>query len=303
MGWSERIRVVLLALLIAASIANSGYADERPRVPKSVTFDGLFKRDPVYVKRDGKLELVYSVQQDSVLMVLYRVGLEPRPTRDTKPVRLHPKSRLPEFKPVFSADGACYAYLQSRGNQNVTLAFRKRGDKAEKHFGNPARNPAMRPDGKLIYYSKPGKGGQQIVSVGVDGKDLKWVTESASFNNWPAVSPDGKRILFSSDREDRDLELWLCDADGKNLKRLTKSPARDVRGAWSPDGKRIAFTSSRDGNREVYVMRADGTGAINVSRHPESDDYPAWSPDGKRLVFVGERRGRFDLYEIEVPRR
>ena len=304
--FSTLLGTVLLVAAVGFGVAfakgDSDKAEPAPRFfpTTRLTFDGIFKRDPVYTRREGQVEIIYSVQENSVLMVLSRLELVPRPTRETRAERIHPKSRLPEFKPVFAKDGSKYAFLQSRGNQNVTLAYREIGSDKERHLGQPARNPAIAPDGGHILYSKPGKGGQQIVSVDANGKDMKWLTESPSFNNWPAVSPDGKRFLFSSDREDRDLEIWVADNDGKNAKRLTKSPGRDVRASWSPDGKRIAFMSGRDGNSEIYVMDHDGKNVVNLTSHPEIDDYPVWHPDGKKILFVGERSGRFDLYEIEV---
>ena len=70
---------------------------------------------------------------------------------------------------------------------------------------------------------------------------------------WPAWSPDGKRIAFTSNR-DGNYEIYVMNADGTGLRNLTRHPAQDNYAAWSPDGKRIAFISNRDGGHDVYVM-------------------------------------------------
>jgi TolB protein len=64
----------------------------------------------------------------------------------------------------------------------------------------------------------------------------------------PAYSPDGKSIVFMSDR-DGDIEIYIAHADGTNIHRLTHSPGRDAHPSFSRDGKRISFQSPRGGRR------------------------------------------------------
>lgn len=260
-----------------------------------ITSDGLFKRDPVWVSGDSGPTLVYSVQEDSVRLTL--VEYSPSAGETT---RLHPKATLPEFRPSFSRDGSVYAFLQSRGNQNLTLAIRRRVADTEAHIHSMARNPVITPDGTRVLVSHPADGGQQISSFDLEGKDERRITSGPHFANWPAVSPDGKRVAYVSDRSG-DLEIWTVDLEGGEPRQLTESPRRDIRPAWSPDGSEIAFASARDGNLEIYVVRADRSDLRRLTSNPESDDYPAWHPDGDRIVFVSERAGRFDLYEVPVP--
>ena len=63
---------------------------------------------------------------------------------------------------------------------------------------------------------------------------------------WPAWSPDGKRIAFTSNR-DGNYEIYVMNADGTGLRNLTQPPGAGQLRAWSPDGKRLAFISNRDG--------------------------------------------------------
>jgi Tol biopolymer transport system component len=59
-------------------------------------------------------------------------------------------------------------------------------------------------------------------------------------DDFPAWSPDGKKIVFMSDR-DGDIEIYVVNADGTHLKRLTHAPGRDAHPAFSRDGRKIAF--------------------------------------------------------------
>ena len=309
---SRWVSACLVTLLVSGSVEARDGEDGESRVEKPdaesavedsqaavrarrLTSDGVLKTHPVYRRRGEELEVVFSIDRRGFQPILARVGIA-----GGAPVPLHREARLPEFCASFAADGKSYAHLQSRGNQNITLVFRREGEKGEKHLDNTARNARLSLDGERVWYSKPDGGKQQIAWIATDGRTRGIVARSSAFDNWPAPSPDGKRVLFASDREDRDIELWVVGADDKGLRRLTRSPGRDFRPAWSPDGKWIAFTSSRTGDSDVWVTRADGTGARNVSRHPERDDYATWHPDGRHVLFVGERGGRYDLWEVEV---
>jgi TolB protein len=69
---------------------------------------------------------------------------------------------------------------------------------------------------------------------------------------WPAWSPDGKQIAFTSNR-DGNYEIYLMNADGSGQRNFTRHKSQDNFAAWSPDGKRIAFISNRAGGHDVYV--------------------------------------------------
>jgi len=83
-------------------------------------------------------------------------------------------------------------------------------------------------------------------------------------NQFPHWSPDGRQIVFTSDR-DGDPEIYVVNADGSDLRRLTSVPGRDAHPSFSRDGKRIVFQSPRDGgDTNVYVMNLDGSGQTRL---------------------------------------
>ena len=100
-----------------------------------------------------------------------------------------------------------------------------------------------------------------VVVINADGSGEKVLTDNGFPGAW---SPDGKRIVFASDRDGGRLQIFVMNADGTGVTQLTSGFTNDDP-VWSPDGMRIAFQSTRDGHEEVYVMNADGTGLTRLT--------------------------------------
>lgn len=208
---------------------------------------------------------------------------------------------------------------------------------------DPARDgaPGWFPDGRaLVLAAEVGDGRADVYRMDLDGGGRERLTTDEANDTAPAVSPDGTRIAFESDR-DGDPEIYVMDADGRNVVRLTHDPARDMAPAWAPDGRRIVFTSDRDNraSADVYLMNADGTGlerltrdganwapqfspdglrvAVQVDRDvvvldladgtrrqltsgPQNGMNPSWSPDGDQLAFVTTRNGRAEIFRMDA---
>ena len=105
-------------------------------------------------------------------------------------------------------------------------------------------------------------GNHEIYIMNADGSEMLNISNSPSFDLDPDWSPDGKTIVFSSNRESSEpgqMTLWTMSSDGGNLQEIpVKGGARAA--TWAPDGSKIAFTSFRDdGDAEIYVMNSDGS--------------------------------------------
>ncbi|MEO2002728.1 MAG: hypothetical protein ABGY41_01350, partial [Candidatus Poribacteria bacterium] len=92
-------------------------------------------------------------------------------------------------------------------------------------------------------------------------------------NAWPAYSPDGSTIAFTSDRNGRD-EIYTIRTDGSRLRRLTDT-GDDQRPRWSPDGQQIVFYRGV-GKREIHVIDANGRNPQQLTEFGERARDPDW---------------------------
>jgi dipeptidyl aminopeptidase/acylaminoacyl peptidase len=111
----------------------------------------------------------------------------------------------------------------------------------------------------------------------------------------PALSPDGRTVLFVRTRTDgktgqRNAGIMAVPADGSTPpKVLIDGDKTETTPRWSPDGKRIAFLSNRDGAMQIYVADADGGNAKKVtSLHAGAQAPFVWSGDGSKIAFVSD---------------
>ena len=135
-----------------------------------------------------------------------------------------------------------------------------------------------------------------IYTAKPDGSDLRRLTNYGVYTAEAVVSPDGRRIVFTS-LKDGDLDIYTMNVDGTDVRRLTTTPGYDGGPWWSPDGTQIVYrawhpTDSaltayqdllrqrlvRPNRMELWVMNADGSGAEQVTQGSETDTAAAWTP-------------------------
>jgi Tol biopolymer transport system component/DNA-binding winged helix-turn-helix (wHTH) protein len=105
------------------------------------------------------------------------------------------------------------------------------------------------------------------------------LTMSAGVDLFPALSPDGDRLAYSSDRSGK-WEIYISPTAGGPDVSLTKDGNQNVQAAWSPDGRHIAFHSMVRGG--IWITPVDGGSPRQIA---EFGARPAWSPDGRLLAF------------------
>lgn len=163
-----------------------------------------------------------------------------------------------------------------------------------------------------------------IYTANRDGTDLRPLTQYGVYTAEGVLSPDGKRIVFTS-LKDGDLDIYTMNVDGSDVRRLTTTPGYDGGPWWSPDGTQIVYRAwhyapedtaglrqyrellgqrlVRPNRMELFVMNADGSGQRQVTRLGGANFGPSWTPDG-RIIFssnhVAPRSGNFDLYVVNL---
>jgi Tol biopolymer transport system component len=164
-----------------------------------------------------------------------------------------------------------------------------------------------------------------LYTSSADGKNIKKLTNTPGYDAEATVSPNGKKIVFTSER-DGDLELYSMDTSGKNVKRLTNEIGYDGGAFYSPDSKMIVYRRSSPTSAdeiktykellaqhlivpttfEIWVMNADGSNKRQVTKLNAASFAPFFTPDGKRIIFCTNyfasdpRKRNFDLALINV---
>ena len=130
----------------------------------------------------------------------------------------------------------------------------------------------------------------------------------------PALSPDGKRMVYLSQRDGFFFDLWLADAEtGKPLRKLV-SAARDANfeslrfmtsgATFSPDGRYLAFSAQSGGQDALYLYDLENRRVLRKLRFAlDGVESPSFSPDGQRIVFSGNEGGLSDLYITDLNGR
>jgi len=208
--------------------------------------------------------------------------------------------------------GAC-AQTLNRGEMqplHSTIAF-----VSTRH--DSAVDPTVNPQRALL--------AAEIYLMNGDGTNPRRLTENNHFDGFPALSSDGSRIVFDSNRLRSEGEpfntsdLFVMSADGSGETHLIRGSSA----TWSPDGKQIAFHASASGkghpikpdpgaatsDNDIFVLNlGDGTRAKNITNSPEAiDDDPDWSPNGQKIVFTSHavtddpiNSATAEIYTIEL---
>jgi Tol biopolymer transport system component len=156
-----------------------------------------------------------------------------------------------------------------------------------------------------------------------DGTDLRQLTDNGAYNAESTLSPDGKRIIFTSTK-DGDLELYTMNVDGTDVRRITHRVGYDGGAFFSPDGKQIVWRAGypttaadsadylrllgqrlvRPSHVELMIADADGSNPRQITHLGGANFAPFWHPDGKRIIFSSNyeepRSGHFDLYLVNA---
>ncbi len=217
-----------------------------------------------------------------------------------------------------------YKRISSGKGRTTCGAFTKDGKHviyASTHLGADTCPPV--PDRKKYgnKYIWPLYDSYDIFMADLEGNIVKRLTASKGYDAEATLSPDGKKMIYTSDK-DGDIDLYIMDLKTGKEKRITNTLGYDG-GAWfSPDGKKIIWRASRPKteaeikeykdllaenlvaptNMEVYISDADGKNVKQVTSFGNANWAPAYMPDNRRIIFASNHQSKrgfpFNLFII-----
>jgi serine/threonine protein kinase/Tol biopolymer transport system component len=150
----------------------------------------------------------------------------------------------------------------------------------------------------LAYSSVRVPWGARFASIGRDGSDLQFLSES-ELAGFPRISPDGGRLVRAIvDPLRANPDIWVYDLQRSTRLRVTTSGDFDVVPVWAPDGREVAYRSGTFNEPTIGFAAADGTGVTRTLACPQLPCEPSdWSPDGSYLIVTV--RGR-DIWTVPL---
>ena len=284
------ILAVLLAVLLLAPVARAEepQANAFPGTPGAIAFSS--NRD------DFNANAIYRMNADG----FGQTRLTDLPGRN--------------IQPSWSADGAEITYVSGQNDDYEIHKMRADGGNETPLTADSAFDfaPVWGRGAKIVFGSTRShpSGDIFLMTLGASGEpvEVKKLTTYTGQDGDPAVSPDGKRLAFSSYRDgDYDIYVMKLAPEGPTNRpvKITNSVKGEGSPEWSPDGRQLAFHGGTANDlAEVFRIKAAPESRdnrrVNLSNNPSTDYNPTWSPDGKKIAFQSQRTGNYDIFRIRA---
>ncbi|MBI2956858.1 MAG: PD40 domain-containing protein, partial [Acidobacteria bacterium] len=157
------------------------------------------------------------------------------------------------------------------------------------------------PDGQTIVFELLG----DLYTLPIEGGEAARVTSGMAFDSQPRYSPDGKLIVFVSDREGAE-NLWVAKADGTEPRQLSKEgQSRFISPTWTPDGEYVVVSRYPEfiWTFELWMYHLQGGSGVQITKAKPKPDTPVLeqhsavgavvSPDGRHLYYAKRVRSSF----------
>jgi len=243
--------------------------------------------------------IVFASNRSDNNFEIYRIGADGQGVR-----RLTTAREFNDRAPVLSPDGARIAWEReistSGGDLTAVEIWTMNADGSDPRVavrnGSFNRGPSWGPAGEIAFASRV-TGSDQIYRLDAGASEPVRLTSTGAADQHPRFSPDGRRIVFQSNRA-LDFDIYVMSADGTGAQNLTQLGGDDRFPTWTPDGTRIVWTrfESVANGFDLYSVSASGGAATVVVATPFNELAPSVSPDGRSVVYQTDRAPPFGLY-------
>ncbi len=165
-------------------------------------------------------------------------------------------------------------------NLDVQNQFISKLSKIRKTTFAPSAHPT---NPNLLLFSVINGGNSNIYEINRYNDRITRLTNHRSINTTPSYSPDGKKIVFSSDRTGTE-KIYVMNYNGSGLKRISNGKGSYSKPVWSPDGTLIAFTKIANNRFSIGVITPDGKNERIITSSYLVEG-ARWSPNGRYLIY------------------
>jgi len=206
-----------------------------------------------------------------------------------------------DIQAISSSDGRYLAFTSDRlGNQDVFMLdlAGPKGAVAQKTFIEADDfHPAWSPDQKTLIFASARIGIEKVFELNLtEWKPKKQITRGVGRDKTPCFSPDGRKIVYSSQPIGSPIPyIWIIDLDTNDMTQYLSG----YEPLFSPDGKKVLFESKKAGNSDIWILDLATGDQVQIAADPTHDFDPAWSPDGKLVAFASHRSGNSDIWVMK----